>query len=622
MSGLPEGAFRTNINGRQCTAIPRAQERQPSQPAAEPSTTTTSQPPRETQVEETRPPPPPPPAPTTEPEPPSAAPPPPAPSREPTRSSSPPVVVRPEISAPSSEQQPQQPTQEASESENLATRPSASVNPTRTIPTFISSPIADLSSLGPDVPLSTAGPLPTLPELELSLSTTSDVVQVTASGRGRPPSESSTGSPGNADSDVGIVDGGSNGMQPTAVIVGAVLGAVFAVALIGLLLWCCRRRVLKRRSTLLTPLTLPPSHREKGRMTYEFDNASVGPTPRSAKMRAVFSNNVASFGELLALPFGRRRRSVGMNRGNRQFFEDPVGSAALSETGSIRAHLTTKDRYLDWWYRLREDAKFNWRLRNKFSSGEDRSAAAAPREPDSEGGATLDFNALVDMDAQEIQHRRANSNTSAHSADHFLAALGLDMRNEKGADPFSDANAIRAGPPVPAAFSAPRDPFSDANAITAPNSIWKPSSNYVEEVRKSRVTSANAQRVSRANSVQSNGRPSSYRGSRHSIDFFERRRDKFRSDPFDLELDVRLPPSMPNDNFGLVMPGNARTRGGSISSRHSSRVNSFSTMGDWGGPGPDVGAKSTLDAATVQESGEQEQSKGAQGTGKPIGMAM
>ncbi|KAH7325092.1 hypothetical protein B0I35DRAFT_406821 [Stachybotrys elegans] len=339
-------------------------------------------------------------------------------------------------------------------------------------------------------------------------------------------------SPSNGGSNVGIIDeatSGSGSMASSATIAGGVIGGLAALLIIAFLIWFWRRRVhKKRRNSLLTPFNMPPGA-EKRRMTYEFDSGSVGPTPRTAKMKAAIDNKVEGFGHLIAWPWRRKDRGIKL------------------------------------------DGEYS-----QFSSEANR----MPMDVDRDANATPDFNALVSMQERQAQHRRGRSSASFRSTDHFLAGLGLDLDSaERGADPFADSNAVgaksTAAPPA-------TDPFSDASAIRAPPTAWKPSTTYVEGVRRSRGSSVSAGRNSRAQSVQSSTRISGYRESRRSIDAFEQRRDKFRSDPFDLELDARLP-RVPQDSIGMAI-------GGALSSSSGSRYSNVSSMSDWSGPGPDVGA--------------------------------
>lgn len=231
------------------------------------------------------------------------------------------------------------------------------------------------------------------------------------------------------------------------------------------------------------------------------------------------------------------------------------------------------------------------------------------------------------------------------STDHFLGGLGLGLSFD---DPFSDSNAIgggRAGDhdsakPSPLVVSRGDNPFSDRNAIGGrppAAAVLKPST-YVADVRRSRGRSVDdkappgaAMQPGRAASVRpgsgpfaggppraggaiANGRAAAQaamleRESVASVDSFATRRNKFRSDPFDLERPELLASrsakvtssnlstagsSQPRESVGTGLsgvrrPGPARQRGDSFSSKYSSGV----SLGDWSDPGPDVGPAAT-----------------------------
>jgi hypothetical protein len=301
---------------------------------------------------------------------------------------------------------------------------------------------------------------------------------------------------------------------------------------------------------------------------------------------------------------------------------DPANSHSRATSSNTigGAEVTAKDRFVDWWSRLTADMNFNWRTRdnglsnNASSLGRgighnDVSAYQSASEKRDINNAQPDFLALLNMDERELdreaQRRRASlsrKNGSAGSTDQFLGRLNLSFGSD---DPFSDANALAhtSAQPAPLVVSQGNNPFSDANAIREP----KPST-YVADMRRSR-----------GQSVSNNGGPPTstrqpstvyQRDSGGSVGDFAGRRNKFRSDPFDLErpellAGARAAKNSITSSTGATAGGESRSsrisggvgtseirrpagahhRGDSFTSKYSSGV----SMGDWSDPGPDVG---------------------------------
>lgn len=233
-----------------------------------------------------------------------------------------------------------------------------------------------------------------------------------------------------------------------------------------------------------------------------------------------------------------------------------------------------------------------------------------------------DFLTLLNMDDGELDReaqRRRVSRTRGGSEGSGLRGLSLDF----GQDPFSDANALPYSNPkaAPLVVSGANNPFSDANAIQAPP---KPST-YVNDIRHSRnlsMTGSSAAGLSKAYDIQglrvanNVSRPPSgataagphesfyVRDSAGSFDSFITKRDKFRSDPFDLEqLSSQVSDSMPSylsrPPIAPSLPAPAHTRNVSDgSSKYTSGI-SDDTFDEWSDPGPDVGpgAQSIYDAS-------------------------
>jgi hypothetical protein len=418
--------------------------------------------------------------------------------------------------------------------------------------------------------------------------------------------------------------------------------------------WWRRRSTRKRRSTLLTPLTIVNSNLgpdEKGE--YVINRGSIGPTPRSERFKAALGYNMRKINGSISRIVtrgstrGSTAPSVNMNRGNSQFMEGPIianrpGSVAATGNGT---GFTAKDRLMGWWARLTADSSFNWRLKNQQNPNSDdlfgsprgmnekRAGGGSGGGGSGPPGTAPDFLTLLGMDDRELdreaQRRRMSPSRqnggSASSSDRFLGGGGLGLNFGSGSDddPFSDANAIAhiSAKPAPLVVSQGNNPFSDANAVRPPGGggvLPKPGS-YVAEMRRSRGQSLGGPQQRPPSSTVGGG----YRESGASVESFGTRRNKFRSDPFDLErpeLLGRTGGSMSSSAGATVgsgsrvisggvgvdvgeirRPPGARTRADSFTSKYSSGV----SLEDWSDPGPDVGpaaAKGGWDGPEQRES--------------------
>lgn len=234
-----------------------------------------------------------------------------------------------------------------------------------------------------------------------------------------------------------------------------------------------------------------------------------------------------------------------------------------------------------------------------------------------------DFLTLLNMDDGELdreaQRRRVSRTRDGRggSLGSTLGGLHLDLGN-----PFSDANAIPRKP-GPLVVSAADNPFSDANAMAGP-SVPQPST-YVNDLRRSRGMSVGTisidlnksydlhnlrvvNEISRPPSGTGNGTSMYFRDSTSTVESFATKRNKFRSDPFDLEPLSYVPdnPLLPGGRFsntgsiGITYQGTSpgvptvpkmtHARNGSdLSSRYTSGISDDATFDDWSDPGPDVG---------------------------------
>lgn len=324
--------------------------------------------------------------------------------------------------------------------------------------------------------------------------------------------------------------------------------------------------------------------------------------------------------------------------------------------------MSIKERIMEMWARFKGSGKQElagdekndiFAARGIAPKGTSPSSRPLPNKPD--------FLTLLNMDDNELdreaQRLRRMSRTRGGSEGSGLGGLNLDF----GEDPFSDLNAMttnkqRNGPPM---ASGANNPFSDANAVRDQPIPRKPS-NYVADIRRSRGQSVDSTidmnkaydirglrvvneepgAASTASSAIGAARGQSFyrdsQASAASFESFATKRDKFRSDPFDLEqLSSQVSGSIPNytprpfyeDSNGarvsssgsismqyqmsigslgpgiLARPAPAHTRHLSdTSSKYTSGI-SEGTLAEWSDPGPDVGPAATRYDASRRSSG-------------------
>ncbi|TLS23480.1 uncharacterized protein PpBr36_06681 [Pyricularia pennisetigena] len=397
-----------------------------------------------------------------------------------------------------------------------------------------------------------------------------------------------------------------DGGKMTIAVAGGVIGGVILISLIAFLIWFFRKRQLKkRRSTLLTPLSTGTGPGFPAEKSYVINRGSIGPTPRTEKFKASVAYGLAKFKDRVNSFVSRGNGSSGgvnMNRGNSQFMENTSPTLSRSSSNASRR---VRGGGKGWWGGAAAAGVFK---RDKKEDSRDPFGNAQEKKAPMTAGnvsAQPDFLTLLGMDDRELQReaqkKRASRNGSASSTDHFLGNLGLSFNNSNGGgdDPFADSNALphQSAKPAPlkpggaGGGGSNSDPFSDANQIPAA-AATKPST-YVEKVRRSRGSS-----IGRLDSFYQ-------RESVNSVDSFETRRNKFRSDPFDLERPELLGRS-PGSNAGTLgsdgpwfssttsgsaikPPRSVHQRSESFTSKYSSGV----SMGDWSDPGPDIGPGSS-----------------------------
>ncbi|KAL2115036.1 hypothetical protein VTJ04DRAFT_10699 [Mycothermus thermophilus] len=343
-----------------------------------------------------------------------------------------------------------------------------------------------------------------------------------------------------SDSSEAAVPVNDGAVRSTIAIAGGVIGGVVALSILAFFIWWWRRRILrKRRSTLLTPLDgVPPYDRdEKG--GYVITRDSIGPTPVTEKVRAALGLKIKRIKGHI-----RNKTAPSVNL-------DRAPSPARSRSNSVGSEKGGGIK--GWWNGLsskRSNANNAADTRRPSQVSDERKAAIA---------AQPDFLTLLNMDDnqldREAQRRRASlarlNGGSVGSTNDLLRNMNLALSASNGGNdnPFSDANAIPhlSAKPAPLAINnnAPANPFTDAAAIGVASG--SPPA-YDPTIRRSRTNSTDA-----AAAAAARGSRYTYRntlrssvGSLRSVTTAATSnyaRNKFRSDPFDLERPELLGPS-------------------------------------------------------------------------------
>lgn len=317
--------------------------------------------------------------------------------------------------------------------------------------------------------------------------------------------------------------------------------------------------------------------------------------------------------------------------------------------------MTIKERIMEMWTRFKKSGKQDLAGDEKNDIFAARGIAGGAKARSSPNSRPLtnkpDFLTLLNMDDNELDReaqRRRLSRTRGGSEGSGLGGLNLDF----GDNPFSDVNVLTSYPPRngPPVASSADNPFSDANAVK--DSIPRKPMTYVSDMRRSRGQSVGSViDLNKAYDLKGlrvvNEEPargalrgqSFYRDSQASAASFESfttKRDKFRSDPFDLEqlssqVSGSIPDYMPRPMFedsnniplnrghvsnsgsitmqyqmsigSLARPAPAHTRHLSDSSSKYTSGISEGTLADWSDPGPDVGPAATRYDASRRSSG-------------------
>lgn len=391
----------------------------------------------------------------------------------------------------------------------------------------------------------------------------------------------------------GIQEGDDNSSRDdtsalsSAAIAGSVIGSVVFLTLLALLLWFLRKNRSRNRQAGITPPSGQPGGRRE--RPYIFDQESVGPTPKSARLKAALGYNYQRFRGQVDGFLGdgsHGSAAMGWERSGSPVASQHVRQNSLVPHGEDqRDILTTKDRLRDWWDRLTADALFNWRLRNDQTLNPDPFASVREKQNETmPGRRSSDIASLLGMSEKRLEHeeRRQGANRrteSEASMDHFLGGLGFNV-SSANPDPFADHNALPAEP----ARVADTNPVADSNEV-----LGRYDTSNTRRSRASTIAGPGVRSPSTL-STASPGYDSVYRDSNGSMATFDTRRNRWRSDPFDLErpeLLGRAPvTAMQEGGDGEPKrPWPTHIRDQSSISKYSSGL----TSNGWIEPGPDVG---------------------------------
>ncbi|WXC66679.1 hypothetical protein SNK03_012460 [Fusarium graminearum] len=335
-------------------------------------------------------------------------------------------------------------------------------------------------------------------------------------------------------------------------VVGSVLGSILGISMLALVIfWLVRRRKLQRRhrSTLLTPLGARPGAPPGGNlMKYEIDNQSLGPTPRSTKVAASMSANARKFSQRIRQSMSDASH-LGVSRGDSQFGQESQAMAA-TRAHSRASSTPGQQPQGGWWSEILGESSIN-----------DPPVVAPP------------------MQQQGYNGRRTPSPNPFSDANSYAAAPPAPLREYSHSIP---PHGSMVPPPLHSARGD--DPFADGDSIMSP-----------ELARQSPTIHGGSEQ--RGPSISRNLTPQST-GDNTNLKPQEVWRGKVHSNPFDLELDARVVPSMygniqqvprhtvassfystanaPNNNNNNRQYASRQSRADSFTSKYTSGVSSVS----------------------------------------------
>ncbi|KAF4962954.1 hypothetical protein FSARC_8980 [Fusarium sarcochroum] len=380
-------------------------------------------------------------------------------------------------------------------------------------------------------------------------------------------------------SDAVAVNKGSDNEGPPPAVVGSIVGSLMGIGFMAFVLfWLMRRRKLKRRrSTLLTPLGIPPGAPGSAEK-YEIDNHSLGPTPRSAKVAAAMSANAKKIGRRFRQSMSDSA-NIDMNRGNSQFGSDASHSRGVSMARAPSSRVSSPpEGQQGWWSRLIEE-----------SSVENLAAAQAHPMPEKQhhdqydGRRTPSPNPFSDANSM-ADVPRGNSLGRAPSPNPFSdvnSMAAVPHRNSLDYNNPSPRDSLVPSPLAPTRATRSDGPFSDENSTMGPEPVQLPPTVYTGQVEQRRGPSVARNLTPQAPNDNTNLAPPMY-----NQDW----RGNVHSNPFDLELDGRHVPSMsdiqqmPRNTMAssvYSMPKRTTVRHSRAESYTSRYTSGVSSIGEW-----------------------------------------
>ncbi|KAK3391588.1 hypothetical protein B0T20DRAFT_483609 [Sordaria brevicollis] len=346
----------------------------------------------------------------------------------------------------------------------------------------------------------------------------------------------------------------TNSNSEAAKVAGGVLSGLVVLSVIGLFFWLWRRRrVNKRRNTLLTPLGPGPHTDSTEKAPYTFSRRSIGPTSLFAKVKAALGYNVKKIRERISQTFSEPsiRLSPSSRPQSRGFLASHGRNPSSFLFNESNGADTLKDRIVNWWSKVTSHITIGKRLGLRLRSDDevvrDRYTDVGKK---SERKTSLqhqpDFLTLLAMDDGDLS--RGGLGRQGQQQQHKAATLQPPGFKESN-DPFRDDdnnnnnnnNIIINTLSHISAIPAPLASVATSNNRSADNDTNNPFSDPLpqrttSDRRRRRRQSRGQQSISvSAGAANHPSRQPSTRTYRESIDSFTTLRDKFRSDPFDLE---------------------------------------------------------------------------------------
>ncbi|KAI9052490.1 hypothetical protein LZ554_003834 [Drepanopeziza brunnea f. sp. 'monogermtubi'] len=295
-------------------------------------------------------------------------------------------------------------------------------------------------------------------------------------------------------------------------IIGGVVGALWMIALGAFLFWFLRKG-RERRESLLTPLNIC----ERSSL-YDEEGAFPGPTGRVSKWRTEIGyrtdrarnggsdliGNFLAFGASLRSKVSRDKSdapNVNLNRGNSQFIDGPIPQPRTinSVLSATAAHAIVKEKVADGWERLRKGGLFFWR---KKAEPADPFAAARSEKHARGSNSSPDFNRFPGIDHSGLQRQAEHRRVSLTHQSPTLPQPGhLRPKPKASEDPFVGPRptAARHSPTGSAKFKLFPDPtpkptnlYSDPPPKTPPKAAIPKLNTYMSDVKRSRDQSIDA----------------------------------------------------------------------------------------------------------------------------------